>query len=179
MIVSVRRVGAAVAVAGLAVLAMTACSSSKSGPEASTPPSSTTGTSSGATQSGSSDAAAEAAIKDAYARFFAPNTPEATSLGLLQNGHAFKAVIEAQAKTDYAKRSSAKVSTVTLLSANTAKVAYTILVDNQAMLKDQPGYALRENGTWKVAEYTFCSLLTLEGTAPPDCKSAVATTVPK
>jgi hypothetical protein len=47
------------------------------------------------------------------------------------------------------------------------------------MLKDQTGYAVKEGGTWKVAEYTFCGLLTLQGNPPAACKEPAATQAPK
>jgi len=124
-------------------------------------------------------AADTAAIKSAYAKFFSPDTPGSVSLGLLQNGPAFKAVIDQQAKGSMAGQASAKVSTVQLLSPDTAEVRFTIYLNKQPMLQNQKGYAVREGGTWKVAEYTFCGLLTLEGTPPAACKQPAATEAPK
>lgn len=181
---------AVLAVVGSVVL--TGCGSS-SGPgggntAAATPPSTAvTGSASGSASTattpaagGSSASAADtAAIKTAYAKFFSPNTPGNVSLGLLQNGPAFKAAIDQQASGSMASEASAKVSTVQLLSPDTAEVRFTIYLNKQPMLKDQKGYAVREGGTWKVAEYTFCGLLTLEGTAPAACKQPAATEVPK
>jgi hypothetical protein len=37
---------------------------------------------------------------------------------------------------------------------------------------------VRENGKWKVAAQTFCTLLVLEGTAPPACKDPAITALP-
>jgi hypothetical protein len=125
------------------------------------------------------DAATVAAIKNAYAKFFAPDTPEQVSLGLLQNGAAFKATIEKQGQGNYAQKSSAKVSKVSLASADVAKVVYTIYVGDQPMLADQPGFAVRENGTWQVAEHTFCQLLTLENSAPAECQTPAGMNPPK
>jgi hypothetical protein len=166
------------AAAALAALALAACGSSSSGGSGSgaTPPSTGSAASSG---SGGTDAAAAAAIKDAYAKFFAPDTPEQVSLGLLQNGPQFKAAVEQQGGSSYAQKSSAKVSEVSVVSPTTAKVTFTIYVNGQAMLRDQPGYAVKQDGTWKIAEYTFCGLLTLEGSPPDACKSATAKTPPK
>jgi len=167
----------AVAAAALAVLAAAGCSSSKPGTEPSNTAGSTAGA--GSPTAPSADAATVAAIKNAYAKFFAPDTPEQVSLGLLQNGAAFKSTIEKQGQGDYAQKSSAKVTKVSLASADVATVVYTIYVGDQPMLADQPGYAVRENGTWQVAEHTFCQLLTLENSAPAECQTPAGMNPPK
>lgn len=174
----------AVASAALAVLAAAGCSSSKSGTEPSNTAGSTNATAGSTTGAGSTtvpsaDTATVAAIKNAYAKFFAPDTPEQVSLGLLQNGAAFKSTIEKQGQGDYAQKSSAKVTKVSLASADVATVVYTIYVGDQPMLADQPGYAVRENGTWQVAEHTFCQLLTLENSAPAECQTPAGMNPPK
>lgn len=183
------------ALAVVAAAALTGCGSSNgSGGDfsgdtgAATPPTTavTAPTSGGSTTAaapsavGSPASAADtAAIKDAYAKFFSPDTPGSVSLGLLQNGPAFKAAIDQQAKGSMAGQASAKVSTVQLVSPDTAEVRFTIYLNKQPMLQNQKGYAVREGGTWKVAEYTFCGLLTLEGTPPAACKQPAATEAPK
>jgi hypothetical protein len=120
-----------------------------------------------------------AAIKTAYAKFFASSTPEQVSLGLLQNGPQFKTALDKQAATSLAQRAGAEVSKVTLVSPNLAQVVYTITMNGSPLLKDQPGYAVREGGTWKVAAKTFCALLTLQGDAPAACTSPAATALPR
>jgi hypothetical protein len=54
-----------------------------------------------------------------------------------------------------------------------AVVKYTILFGGQPALSNQTGVAVHENGVWKVADSSFCALLTLEdnGKAPPVCSS--------
>lgn len=168
------------AAAMLATLGLASCSSS--GGSSGTTGSTAGGT--GSTAGGTGSAAtipggsATTAIKNAYAKFFAPDTPENVSLGLLQNGQKFKATIEQQAKGSMAASASVKVSSVKQVSANTAQVKFTIYVNKQAMLQNQTGYAVRTNGTWQVAEFTFCQLLTLEGSAPAECKTPTATQTP-
>jgi hypothetical protein len=127
----------------------------------------------------SADAATVAAITKAYRTFFAPGTPLPTSIGLLQNGAAFASTLEQQGNSSFAQKASASVSDISLVSADTARLRYTISVGGQPMLKDQTGYAVRENGTWKLADYTFCQLMTLQGSAPAACKTPTATTAPK
>lgn len=191
------RVGAAatVTVATCAVLTLAACGSSSGGKSgANSGGATTSGSTSGATTSsvptgssttsgsattGPADAATTAAVKNAYARFFSPKTPENVSLALLQDGPKFKAAIDQQASGTMAASASVQVSSVSLISPKTAKVSFTIFLNKQPMLKNQPGYAVNTNGTWQVSEYTFCGLLTLEGSAPAACKEPAATTPPK
>lgn len=175
----------ATAVATFAALALAACSSSGNstgdtgaGTGGTTPGASTT-SGSASTGATTADAATTAAVKNAYAKFFSPDTPENISLGLLQDGPKFKAAIDQQASGSMAASASVQVSSVSLISAKTAKVSFTIFLNKQPMLKDQPGYAVNTNGTWQVAAYTFCGLLKLEGGAPPACKQPEATTAPK
>lgn len=177
-----RRVFTTVAAAALAMIAIGACSSSRSG-SGSTPPPTSTG-SSGSTSTGSGapppaiDAATTAAVKNAYVKFFDPKTPVATSVSLLQDGPAFQAALEAQAQGSLAQGAAAEVSKVSLQSPDTAKVVFSILVNGKALLTDQPGYAVRDGGTWKVAAQTFCGLLTLQGSPPAACNTPAATTLP-
>jgi hypothetical protein len=60
---------------------------------------------------------------------------------------------------------------VTIESPTQAKVTYSILVGGTPELKNQPGIAVNQAGTWKVGDQSFCALLTLEnsGKAPAVC----------
>jgi hypothetical protein len=176
-----RRIATAIATASLVATAIVGCSTSKSG-STSTPRPTPTGSTQSSTGGGAPptiNAATTAAVKDAYVRFFDPKTPVATSVSLLQDGAAFQAVLEAQAKGSLAQGAAAEVSKVSLQSPNTAKVVFSILVNGKALLTDQPGYAVHDGGTWKVAAQTFCGLLTLQGSPPAACNAPAATTLPE
>jgi hypothetical protein len=86
------------AVAGLAVASLSGCGSSSGGSGPSTSGGApSTSTQPVSTPSGSTgDAAAIAAVKDAFTKFFQPNTPEKVSLGLLQNGDGKPLLPDAQ-----------------------------------------------------------------------------------
>ena len=60
------------------------------------------------------------------------------------------------------------MTAVTVESPAQAKVTYSILVGGTPALKNQPGVAVYQGGTWKVGDQSFCALLTLEnsGKAP-------------
>ena len=159
--------------------AATACSSSSSssspaaGASASTSASApSTGTSASAAPStGGSSSAAVTAIKANWEAFFSPKTPASKKISLLQNGQTFASVIQAQNSSTLASSATSSVSAVTLESPTQAKVTYSILVGGAPALKDQPGVAVLQSGTWKVGDQSFCALLTLEnnGKAPSVC----------
>jgi hypothetical protein len=158
----------------LAVALLAGCSSGKKSPSTSSSPP----TSSAPAAAGSGSAADVAAIESAYTRLFLVSTPLDTSVSLLQDGADFRATLDSQSKTTYAKQASVSVSKVTVTSANRASVVFSVLLNKSPILPNQPGYAIRENGQWKVAGATFCALLTAEGSAPAACKKAVATALP-
>lgn len=166
------RVLASVAAAVLALSTIAACSSSKS---ATSPGSSGVKTSGGGGGTGTADAAA---ISDAYVKLFAASTPLDTSVGLLQDGEAFRSTLLAEGKTTYAKQASVTVSKVTVTSANRATVIFSVLLNKSPILPNQTGYAIRENGKWKVAGTTFCGLLIAQGNPPSACAKAAATSLP-
>jgi hypothetical protein len=111
------------------------------------------------------------AIKTNWEAFFSPKTPASKKISLLQNGQVFASVIQAQNSSTLASSATSTVSAVTLVSPTQAKVTYSILVGGAPALKDQPGVAVLQNGTWKVGDQSFCALLTLEnnGKAPSVC----------
>jgi hypothetical protein len=172
------RVIAFLIAAGL-LTAITACSSSKaksgSSPAAST--NSRTQSSTGTAPSGGS-AADIAAIKSAYIAFFDPNTDLQKSLSLLQDGADFKDTVVSQGNSAYAKEASVTVSKVVVNSAAKATVTFSVLLNKSPILPNQTGYAVRQGGVWKVAGVTFCGLLAAQGTPPPACSKAVATSLP-
>jgi hypothetical protein len=118
----------------------------------------------------SSGASAQAQIKSAYARFFAPKTSLSDRVALLQNGPKFRSVIEGFASNPLAKQVTVTVSSVTLQGANNAKVVYQVKFAGTA-LPTQTGTAVRENGVWKLGDASLCRLVALGGSTPSGCKS--------
>lgn len=49
-----------------------------------------------------------------------------------------------------------------------AEVAYDLVVNGEAAVPDQTGYAVQQDGEWKVAKTTFCSLASMGG-LPEGC----------
>ncbi|HLN68258.1 MAG TPA: DnaJ domain-containing protein [Streptosporangiaceae bacterium] len=111
---------------------------------------------------------------DAEQPFFSGKTSAATKITLLQNGQAFTTIINAQSGSSMARSASAKVTKVTVTSSAQATVTYNILLGTTPALTNQSGLAVYQNGTWKVGDASFCTLLALEngGKAPSVCSSA-------
>lgn len=107
-------------------------------------------------------------IRTNWVKFFDGTTSAPDKISLLQNGEQYSQTIQAQANSPTAKATSVKVTNIGL-NGNTATVTYTIYINGQAMLSNQTGQAVQENGTWKVSDTAFCGLLKLSGTTPPNC----------
>jgi hypothetical protein len=170
-----RVLAAPVLVVAISVLA--ACSSSSSpssSPTTSAPTSAAPISPSGSPASGSGSAAT-GQITTNWESFFDGKTAAAKKISLLQNGQAFASVINAQAGSALAKSAAAKVQSVSVNSTGTqATVKYNVLLGGQTALPNQSGTAIYQDGTWKVADSSFCALLALEGggKAPQVCSSA-------
>jgi hypothetical protein len=136
----------------------------------------------GSAASGSSgspaDPATVKAISAAYATLFSNASSQAQSVAALQHGATFSATIAAQGNTSVAQKAGATVHTVRLVSADVADVTFSVTSGSATLLKDAPGNAVRENGTWKVAAKTFCGLLELQGDAPKACQDTTVTALP-
>jgi hypothetical protein len=124
--------------------------------------------------SGGTSSATTAQIKADWQEFFRAKTPVATRISLLQNGSAFASILKSQASSPLAASASSTVSAVTVESPAQARVTYSIMLHGTPALKNEPGVAVHQNGTWKVGDQSFCALLILEssGKAPAACASA-------
>jgi hypothetical protein len=125
-----------------------------------------------------SSAAIEAEIRSNWQTFFEGNTSADQKAAVLQNGTAFLPIIRAQADTALAKSVSVTISGVQIISATTALVSYTILLNDKPALNNVKGEAVLESGTWKVTTGSFCGLLGLEGVKTPLCSAPGATGSP-
>ena len=114
----------------------------------------------------------EATITANWETFFKGSTDATTRIGLLENGQDFASLIRSISANPLSKTLSAKVGKVDVTDPNTAKVTYTLYLGKNAVLKNASGDAVRQNGTWKVGDASFCQLLALEGASPPACKAS-------
>jgi hypothetical protein len=130
------------------------------------------------TGSGSpADPATVDAVKRAYGDFFSSTTTIARSQAVLQHGSAFHTVLVKEANSPDSDNVKIVVTAVRLLSPDTALVTYTLHAAGVA-LPGSHGYAVREDGSWKVAARTFCELLDIRGDAPAACKDSSITALP-
>jgi hypothetical protein len=135
-------------------------STSTSASTPSTPPSTP-----GAVATGSAGIAlAKKDIKKNWSTFFNSNTPEATAVGLLQDGSTLGAAVKLAARV--AKHSKLKetaiVQKITFAAGGTtANVTFNLYgkKGSPALLTDSPGVAVLDGGVWKVAKVTFCTLV--------------------
>ena len=164
-------------------LTVAACSSSGSSTSAATSPSAASApaspvpasapASSSAPSTGGNSAAV-AQITANWEKFFSSSTPVSEKVTLLQNGSTFEAAIKAFANFPLASSLGAKVTNVTLNSATSATVTYSITTSSgSTLLPNQKGTAVYQDGVWKVGDASLCGLLKLVpgSTTPAACSS--------
>jgi hypothetical protein len=164
-------------VLGLALAATVAACSSSSTSSAAAPSSAASTSSSAAPSSPGTGSTADAAaqIKANWEKFFDAHTTVADKVKLLQNGAALEAAIKTFANFPLANGIGAKVTNVTVNSATKAAVTYNLTSsDGSALLSNQKGVAVYEDGTWKVGDQSLCGLFKLipGATVPAACNSA-------
>jgi hypothetical protein len=165
---------------GLALAAtVAACSSSSTStsPAAGAPSSAASAPSSAAPSSPGTGSTADAAaqITANWEKFFDAHTTVADKVKLLQNGVALESAIKTFANFPLASGIGAKVTNVTVNSATKAAVTYNLTSsDGSALLSNQKGVAVYQDGTWKVGDQSLCGLFRLipGGTVPAACNSA-------
>jgi hypothetical protein len=115
-------------------------------------------------------AAATAQITANWEKFFTPGTSIDERVALLQNGPALRAAIEQSATNPLQQQASAKVTRVTFASPTEATVNYDVSLNGAVALPNAEGMAVLEGGMWKVAQTSFCSLVSLGASGPiPGC----------
>lgn len=119
----------------------------------------------------SSSATTQARIIADWDAFFSGSAPVSRKVALLQNGEEFAKVVTAQASSPIVKGIGARVSTVTLTSLTKAAVTYSLTIGGKPVLANLKGESVLQSGTWKVADQSFCSLLSLEQVKAPGCPS--------
>jgi hypothetical protein len=162
--------------AAAAVWLGAACGGGSSPTGATTPAAPITTT--GATAGTSLSSADLAQIRSNWITFFDGSKPADSKIPLLENGQDFAAVLRLQAQGPLAQGSTVTVSDISFLAPGRAKVSYSILVDAKPALPNQVGLSVLEDGTWKVADASFCALLTLEGSKTPLCAGASSNATP-
>ena len=122
--------------------------------------------------SSESPAQAKAKITTAYADFFNPSKPLSEKTALIENGSTILPCLQTQSTNPQLKQlGGAQVVDITLQGGGKANLKFNLVGPAQgtsppATLTPAPfnGTAVQQNGTWKVTQQTFNSLLTLGGT---------------
>lgn len=180
-----RRIALAPTLAAVLALTVAACSSSGSSTSAATSPSAASAPAapaspvssapvSSSAPSAGGNSAAVAQITANWEKFFSSSTPVSQKVGLLQNGSTFESAIKAFANFPLASSLGAKVTNVTVNSATSATVTYSITTSSgSTLLPNQKGTAVYQDGVWKVGDASLCGLLKLVpgSTAPAACNS--------
>jgi hypothetical protein len=105
-----------------------------------------------------------AAVTTTWTTFFNGNVPIPKRLTLLQDSADFASFVHAQEKTSIGAlvlQATAKVASVTLGPAGRATVKFTVLLNGSPLAKNLTGMAIYQDGQWKIAASSFCSLLRL------------------
>ena len=178
-----RRIALAPTLAAVLALTVAACSSSSStsaatSPSAASAPASSVPASapvSSSAPSAGANSAAVAQITANWEKFFSSSTPVSEKVTLLQNGTTFEAAIKAFANFPLASSLGAKVTNVTVNSATSATVTYSITTSSgSTLLPNQKGTAVYQDGVWKVGDASLCGLLKLvPGSTPPAACNSV------
>jgi hypothetical protein len=115
-----------------------------------------------------------AEIKKNWVTLFNGAAPYTAKVGIVQNGATFEPILKEQAANSTAKGATATVQSVTLTSATTASVGYTVLLGGSPVLTNQKGTAVLQGGVWKVSVPSFCGIASLEfsGKTIAGCPSA-------
>jgi hypothetical protein len=146
---------------GLVVL-LAGCGGGSSAPAANTTTPPVTSTSGAPTGNAPADpAAAKTAITHTWETFFSSSTPSSVAAGLLENGDSLGPALKKAKQEDKATggNRSARVKKITFSSPTQATVNYHLKVGTTTL--NSAGAAVLQDGTWKVSQTTFCTLVEL------------------
>lgn len=107
-----------------------------------------------------------AEIATAYELFFNTETPPEQAAAAIEQRAETEAVVTAAAESG-SGATTAEVGGVAV-SGDAAQVEFTLSTETFGDIPQQ-GFAVSQDGTWRVALHTLCSLLALGGSAPDEC----------
>ena len=114
----------------------------------------------------------EAEVASAYERFFSSDTPPEEAAALMEATEVTEAILTAAAAGTEGSSTSVEVTGVAI-EGDVAEVEFTLKTDIVGDLPGQKGLAVRQDGEWKVALRTLCTLLSLTG-SPDECQQVMA-----
>jgi hypothetical protein len=115
-------------------------------------------------------ATTNAEITANWEKFFLPTTPISDRVALLENGASLQQALEMRSTDPLQRQASAVVKAVDLTEPGRATVTYDVLLNGSVALPDAQGFAVFQDGVWKVGADSFCALISLGATGPiPGC----------
>jgi hypothetical protein len=113
---------------------------------------------------------AKAAIAANWEKFFSPSQTIQEREALLENGATYEQALIQRSNDPRQATASAKVKLVELTPPDRATVTYDVYLGDTLALPDAQGFAVLQDGVWKVSGESFCALMTLASTDPvPGC----------
>ncbi|GCB47445.1 hypothetical protein [Streptomyces sp. NL15-2K] len=103
-------------------------------------------------------AEAEKQVRDAWARFFGPETSVEDKADVMESGDEYQLMIDALANDPKTHVLRVRVDSVTFTSDLHARIGYTLFSGDRKVGPDGPGASVRQDDTWKVSAKTVCSL---------------------
>ena len=113
---------------------------------------------------------AKTAIAANWEKFFSPSQTIEEREALLENGASYEQALIQRSNDPRQATASAKVKLVELTPPDQATVTYDVYLGDTVALPDAQGFAVLQDGVWKVSGESFCALMTLASTDPvPGC----------
>jgi hypothetical protein len=113
---------------------------------------------------------AKAAIAANWEKFFSPSQTIEEREALLENGASYEQALIQRSNDPRQATASAKVKLVELTPPDQATITYDVYLGDTLALPDAQGFAVLQDGVWKVSGESFCALMTLASTDPvPGC----------
>ena len=113
---------------------------------------------------------AKTAIASNWEAFFSPSETIQQREALLENGPSYEQALIQRSQDPRQATAKAKVKSVELTPPDRATVTYDVYLGDTVALPDAQGFAVLQDGVWKVSGESFCALMTLASTDPvPGC----------
>jgi hypothetical protein len=109
-----------------------------------------------------------------YTTFFNPATSVDDQVAHLENGAALKDAVTQNHSSGAANGLTVAVKSVQFQSPELASVNFDILLNGAVVAANTQGQAKWLDGTWKVNERLFCTLLNLGSQHPPRCEQVLS-----
>jgi hypothetical protein len=117
---------------------------------------------------------AKADIAAVYTKLFNESTPVDEQVALLEHGEDYRDAINQQKASGSSKGVSVSVKSVQPSSPVLADVTFDILLNGAVVAANTKGQAKWIDGSWKVNERLFCTLLNLGNIHPDRCEQVLS-----